>query len=84
MQSLQVEGQTDQAPFAGRRQLATQRELAGAQHLLDDPDHWLDRRLPRRIDRLAEAAVAGEWEGVVEVVGRRSEESEDEVQEAER
>src|SRR3990172_11333580 len=53
MQSLQIERQAHQAPFAGRRFLAPQRELAEAQHLLDDPDHWLNGILARRVDRFA-------------------------------
>src|SRR2546422_6998123 len=53
MQSLQVEGQADQAPLAGRCPLAAQGELPEAQHFLDDPDHWLDGHLPGGINRLA-------------------------------
>lgn len=42
MQALQIERQTDQTPLVGRRGLTPQRKSVEAQHLLDDPDHWLD------------------------------------------
>src|SRR5258708_13106584 len=54
MEALEIERQTDQAPLASGRQDSTQRELAEAQHLLDDADYRFDGTLACAIDRFAQ------------------------------
>src|SRR5712692_1949288 len=54
METLEIEGQTDQTPLARRRLRATQGELAEAQHLLDDADHRFDGVLACARDRFAQ------------------------------
>jgi len=43
MEALEIEGQTDQEPFARDSGFAAQRALAEAEDLCDDADHGLDR-----------------------------------------
>src|SRR6266545_1535191 len=57
MQPLQIERQTDQPPLTSGGLLAAQRELAEAQHLFDNPDHWLDRAFAQPIDRFPDRAL---------------------------
>jgi hypothetical protein len=54
MQALEIEGQTEQGPFASSLVQAAQRELAEAQDLLDDANHGFHRGLAHRIDALAD------------------------------
>lgn len=54
MEALQIERQTDEAPLASRRPFPAQRELAEAQHLLDEADHRFDGTLARAIDRFTQ------------------------------
>ncbi len=61
MEALQMESQTDQTPLASRRQFSAQRELAEAEHLLDDADH--------RFDGAFACAVDGFAQGSPELVG---------------
>src|SRR6266536_3375559 len=56
MQALNIKGQTDQIPFAFYLPVPAQRELAKAQHLLDNPDHWLDCAFAQAVDRFAEVS----------------------------
>src|SRR5882672_6217807 len=51
MQPLQIERQTDQTPLASSGMLATQRELAKAQHFLNNANHRLDRAFAQAINR---------------------------------
>lgn len=57
MQALEVEGETNQAPFASSFVLATQRELAKAQDLLDDADDGLYGALACAVDELAKFSL---------------------------
>src|SRR6266704_6342700 len=54
MEALEIEGQTDQTPLTRSSLCAAQRELAEAQHLLDDPDHRFDGAFACPIDRFAQ------------------------------
>src|SRR6266481_2708068 len=54
MEALEIESQTDQTPLASRRPFPAQRELAEAEHLLDDADHRFDGAFARAIDRFAQ------------------------------
>ena len=54
MEALQIEGQTDQTPFASRRQFPAQGELAEAQHLLDNADHRFDGAFAGAVDGFAQ------------------------------
>src|SRR6266700_7036281 len=54
MEALQIEGQTDQTPFASRCQFPAQGELAEAQHLLDNADHRFDGAFARAVDGFAQ------------------------------
>ncbi len=53
MEALEIEGQTDQAPLARRRD-PPQGELAEAQHLLDNAEHRFDRAFACPVDRFAQ------------------------------
>src|SRR5258706_11709034 len=57
MKALEIESQTDQIPFTGRRCCSTQRELAKTQHLFDDPDHWFDRTFACPVDRFTQGGL---------------------------
>src|SRR5260221_8711418 len=57
MEALEIEGQTDQAPLASRRQFPAQGELAEAQHLLDDADHRFDSAFACPVDRFAQRGL---------------------------
>src|SRR5713101_9921425 len=61
MEALEIEGQTDQAPLTSGRLDTSQRELAEAEHLLDDADH--------RFDGAFACAVEGFAQGGPELVG---------------
>ena len=54
MQAFEIERQTHQTPFTGRRRQATQGELAKAEDLLDDPDHRFDGALAQTINCLSD------------------------------
>src|SRR5260370_33428180 len=54
MKSLEIERQTDQTPLASRRRGPSQGELAEAEYLFDDPDHWFDRAFACPVDRFAQ------------------------------
>src|SRR3989442_402950 len=54
MEALEIESQTDQAPLASRRRYSPQGELAEAEYLFDDPDHWFDRAFACPVDRFAQ------------------------------
>ncbi len=54
MEALEIESQTDQTPFASSSLSTTERELAEAQHLFDDSDHWFDGAFASPIDRFAQ------------------------------
>ena len=54
MQPLQIERQTDQTPLARGGRFPAQRELAKAQYLFDDANHWFDRAFAQAVDRLAD------------------------------
>ena len=54
MEALQIESQTDQTPFARRRQFPAQGELAEAEYLLDDADHRFDGAFARAVDGFAQ------------------------------
>ncbi len=58
VQPLQIEGHTDQTPLTPCRLFAAQRELAEAQHFLNDADHRLDRAFPQPVDRLPTAVCS--------------------------
>ena len=53
MQSLQVEGRTHQAPFAGDGYQTAQRELSEVQDLLDDANGRFDGALAQAVDGAA-------------------------------
>ncbi len=53
MEALEIERQTDQAPLARRRD-PTQGELAEAEDLFDDADHWFDRAFACPVDGFAQ------------------------------
>src|SRR5260370_34247894 len=53
MEAFEIESQTDQIPLTGSSLCTTQRELAEAQHLLDDPDHRFNGAFACPIDRFA-------------------------------
>src|SRR5580765_8104414 len=53
METLEIESQTDQTPLASSSLYTTQRELAEAQHILDDPDHRFNGAFACRVDRFA-------------------------------
>ena len=57
METLEIESQTDQTPLTSRRLYTTQRKLAEAQHILDDPDHWFNRAFACRVDRFADCRL---------------------------
>jgi len=66
MQALEVEGQTDQGPFASSLVQAAQRELAEVQDLLDDANHGFHRSRTvtvKRTSRPGESLSAIESEG---------------------
>src|SRR5260370_39164569 len=54
MEALEIEGQTDQAPLTSDRLDTSQRELAEAEHLLDDADHRFDGAFACAVDRFAQ------------------------------
>src|SRR5260221_10480139 len=54
MKALEIERQTDQTPLASRRRGPSQGELAEAEYLFDDPDHWFDRAFACPVDRFAQ------------------------------
>jgi len=57
VKAFEVEGQTNQTPLTSRCSGPAQRELAKAQHLLDDPDHRFDGGFARPIDRFAQGGL---------------------------
>ncbi len=57
METLEIEGQTDQTPFTGYCLDTSQRELAEAQPLFDDPDHRFDGAFACPVDRFTKSAV---------------------------
>ena len=73
METLEIEGQTDQAPLASGGQFTAQGELAEAQHLLDDADHRFDGAFARPIDRFAQRRLelVGHLDQGARVLGRR-------------
>src|SRR4029453_5870510 len=50
MQTLQVECDTYQTPFASGGPQATQRELAKAQDVFDNAEHWFDCTFSQAVD----------------------------------
>src|SRR5712691_11818337 len=54
MEALEIEGQTDQAALTSGRLETAQRELAEAEHLLDDADHRFDGAFACAVDRFAQ------------------------------
>src|SRR6266581_8490429 len=73
MEALEIEGQTDQTPLTCSSLCAAQRELAEAQHLLDDPDHRFDGAFACPIDRFAQGGseLVGPLDLGTGVLGRR-------------
>ena len=73
VQSFEIEGQTDQAPLARRGRQIAQRELAEAQHFLDDANHRFDRAFAQAIDRLPDVRLefVGHCDDRAGVGGRR-------------
>src|SRR6266536_6638896 len=57
MQTLQIEGQAHQAPFARGSHQATQGELPKAQDFFDDANDGLDRAFPQAIDHLTDLGL---------------------------
>src|SRR6266496_3398436 len=57
MEALKIEGQTDQTPLARSSLGTTQRELAEAQHLLDDSDHRFDGAFASPVDGFAHCCL---------------------------
>jgi len=57
MEALEIESQTDQTPLTGSSLFTAQGELAETQHLLDDPDHRLDRAFACAIDGFAQRGL---------------------------
>src|SRR3989475_3401935 len=57
MEALEIESQTDQAPLASSSLGPTERELAEAQHLLDDADHWFDGAFASPVDGFAQRCL---------------------------
>src|SRR2546428_2588949 len=57
MEALKIESQTDQTPLASSRLGPTQRELAEAQHLLDDADHRFDGAFASPVDGFAQGCL---------------------------
>ena len=53
MEALKIESQTDQTPLESRSLGSTQRELAEAQHLLDNADHRFDGAFASPVDGFA-------------------------------
>src|SRR5438270_11378470 len=53
MEALEIESQTDQTPLASSSLGPTERELAEAQHLLDNADHRFDGAFASRVDGFA-------------------------------
>ncbi len=58
MQPLQIERQADQTPLATSGLLAAQRELAEAQHFLNNADHRLDRAFAQAINPFPTAVLS--------------------------
>src|SRR5260370_25185747 len=54
MEALEIEGQTDQAPLTSDRLDTSQRELAEAEHLLDDAGHRFDGAFACAVDPFAQ------------------------------
>src|SRR3990172_5294779 len=54
MHALEIEGQTDQTPFARGGKQAAQGELTKAQHFFDEANHRLDGTLSQAIDGLTD------------------------------
>ncbi len=52
MEALEIEGQTNQAPLTGSLD-TSQRELAEAEHLLDDADYRFDGAFACAVDGFA-------------------------------
>src|SRR5436309_4539886 len=50
MEALAIEGQTDQAPLTSGRLDPSQRELAEAEHLLDNAEHRFDGAFACSVD----------------------------------
>src|SRR5205807_6229500 len=57
MEALQIESQTDQTPLASSSLGPTERELAEAQHLLDDADHRFDGAFASPVDGFAQCCL---------------------------
>src|SRR5258707_2536488 len=73
MEALEIEGQTDQTPFASGRQFPEQGELAEAEHLLDDTDHRFDGPFARAVDGFAQGGseLVGHLDLGTRLFGRR-------------
>jgi len=73
MEALEIKSQTDQTPLTGSGLNASQGELAEAQHLFDDPDHWFDGTFACPLDRLAQGGskLVGHLDLGTDVLGRR-------------
>src|ERR1700680_3440546 len=73
MEALEIESQADKAPLASRRPFPAQRELAEAEHLLDDADHRFDGTLARAIDSFAQGRpeLVGHFHLGARLYGRR-------------
>src|SRR5450759_452798 len=57
MEALEIESQTDQTPLTSSSLDTTERELAEAQHLLDDADHRFDGAFARPVDGFAQRCL---------------------------
>src|SRR5437667_10699509 len=57
MEALEIESQTDQAPLTGSSLFTAQRELAKAQHLLNNPDHGFDGAFACAVDGFAQRCL---------------------------
>ncbi len=57
MQSLQIKRQTHQTPLARGGRFPSQRELAKAQHFLNNADHRLDRAFAQAINRFPQRGL---------------------------
>ena len=57
VQALEIVGQTDQSPLTRSIGQTTQRELAEAQHLLDDANNRFDRGFAQAIESIADAGT---------------------------
>ena len=57
MEALEIESQTDQTALTSSGLYTTQRELAEAEHLLDDADHGFNGAFACPIDRFAQRGL---------------------------